>query len=119
MTVKDLAQSARMEFQRIEDIESGIETWLSITDRQLLSRALAVEPHILQEVEVRDVVPSADRVTATQQDIALRILGGERELQCPNCGGALKCSIQQALDMEGLPLHFPKAFCVKCPWVLK
>lgn len=119
MTVRDLARSARMEFQRIEDIEGGLETWLSITDRQLLSRALGVEPHVLQEVETRNVVPAAEQSSAFAQDLALRVLNGDRDLECPNCGAKLQCSVQEALDIEGAPLRFPKAFCTKCPWLLK
>ena len=53
MTVLDLARSSRFSRQRIEDLEAGLESWLSSTDRQLLAKALAVEPKLLQKVEKR------------------------------------------------------------------
>jgi hypothetical protein len=119
MTVRDLANSSKLVLQRIEDIEGGMETWLSVTDRQLLARALGVEPHVLQEVECRTSTQTNEVVYSFEQDLSLKILEGQREIDCPNCGGPLKCSVQQALDMDGNPVRFPKAFCTKCPFILK
>jgi len=118
MTAKDLAKISRFGLQRIEDIESGMETWLSATERQLLAKALAVEPVILQEAESRP--PADDGVMIVEQArIADAVLQGTRNLLCPNCGSSLRCSIQEALDIHGYPTVFPKAYCSKCPFVLK
>jgi transcriptional regulator with XRE-family HTH domain len=124
MTAKDLAKSARFNVERIEDIEGGIETWLSAPDRQLLARALAVEPSLLQEVETRIVAghqqsDSEHIGVATNAQIAESILNGARELGCPSCGSTLKCSIQEGVDMDGLPSRSAKAFCIKCPFILR
>src|SRR6185369_11111373 len=48
LTVKDLAQLARFTPERISDIEAGLETWLSVTDRQKLAKALIIDPVKLQ-----------------------------------------------------------------------
>lgn len=118
ITAKDLGKISRLGQQRIEDIEAGMETWLSTTERQLLAKALAVEPYIIQDAESR---PPAD--DSHLEDAAYRltqaILHGDRELECPNCGGTLRCSVQEAFDMEGNPTRFAKAYCTKCPFVLK
>ncbi len=53
MTVLDLATKANFSIKRVEDLESGLETWLSSTDRQRLAKALNVEPGVLKEVEQR------------------------------------------------------------------
>jgi hypothetical protein len=42
-----------------------------------------------------------------------------RELECPQCGNTLRCRVQEGLDMEGHPVYLAKAFCQKCPFVLK
>jgi hypothetical protein len=118
MTVRDLAKSARFSARRVEEIEAGLETWFSSTDRQLLAKALSVEPEILQEVESRrhgdENIPQM-----VMDELADLILHGQRDLQCPRCGGNLRCSVQQGFDIEGKPMHLPKAFCQKCPFVLK
>lgn len=122
LTVLDLARLSRFSVDRLDGLESGLEGWMSASDRQLLAKALNVEPELLQEVESR---PSADSLTKEVQDreiaaeLAAKILEGERDLECPQCGGTLKCSYQDGLDIEGRPVCFAKAFCLKCPYVLR
>jgi transcriptional regulator with XRE-family HTH domain len=122
LTIKDLGEDSRFGKQRIEDLESGLETWLSATDRQLLARALAVDPIIIQEVEQRPRLEISDdpvRYAAMLADMADSILKGVKELECPQCGNTLRCRVQEGLDMEEQPIYFAKAFCPKCPFVLK
>ncbi len=123
MTVKDLARSARFTIERVEDIESGLETWLSVTDRQVLAKGLGVDPYRLQEVErrvkVNEINYDAKTVGLIIAGIVDAILRGARDLECPDCGGTLKCSIQEGIDMELRPIKFAKAFCVKCPFILR
>ncbi len=119
LTVKDLAKLSRFPIARIEDIESGLESWLSASDRQLLAKALCVEPAILLEVETRTGLGDNQEKQALAQYLSRAILEGARDLQCPNCGHTLRCSIQAGFDLEGKPIRFPKAFCTKCPFVLR
>jgi transcriptional regulator with XRE-family HTH domain len=123
MTVRDLAKASRFTIERIDDIEQGLETWLSSTDRQVLAKALNVEPILLQEVERRAKVTTENYdqqlVTAHYDRLADAILSGSHDLECPNCGGTLKCSIQEGLDLEQKPIRFPKAFCLKCPFLFR
>jgi hypothetical protein len=119
LTAKDVSNAARFPLKRIEDIESGLETWFSSTDRQLLCKALAVEPAILQEVEHRSLHEVGEVPQETMREIGDDILRGVRELMCPSCGNHLRCSMQEGFDMEGRPLQLPKAYCMKCPFVLK
>lgn len=118
MTVKDLGKLSRLGIERIENIEAGIETWLSVTERQLLAKALTVEPGVLQDGEVRSSSNLNDRAD-TNARLEQAILDGARDLQCPNCGGTLKCSVQEALDIEERPTRFAKAYCLKCPFILR
>lgn len=119
MTVRDLARWSRFTAARIEDIEAGLETWLSATDRQLLAKALAVEPALLHEVEARSGLETTREQQAQAQYLSRAVLEGARDLPCPRCGYTLKCSVQEGFDIEGQPIRFAKAFCLKCPYVLR
>jgi transcriptional regulator with XRE-family HTH domain len=122
ITQKELSKRSRFTIERIQDIESGVETWLSSSDRQLLARALVVDPYILQEVETRsliDPLSEGNKLELIHADIADSILTGMRELECPICGDILRCRLQEGLDMQGQVIYLPKAFCQKCPFVLK
>ncbi len=122
LTVKDLAKFSRFAVERIEDLEAGLETWLSASDRQRLAKALYIEANLLQEVEMRAVLSSTKESSEYTVDrireIAHSIINGARDLECPECGGNLKCSIQQGLDLENNEILLARAFCSKCPFVL-
>lgn len=119
LTVLDLAKMTRFTTRRVEDIEAGLETWLSATDRQKLATALAVEPQIFVDVESRSGKDTAMAQLDVQTQLTQAILQGARRLQCPQCGNELRCSVQDALDLDGNATEFAKAFCVQCPFVLK
>ena len=127
LTVKDLAKLARFTPERVSDIEAGLETWLSVTDRQMLAKALTIDPLRLQEVETR-AAPGESLVSAqeaearaqyTAQKLSEAILNGARDIECPDCRSTLKCSVQEGFDLDGNPIQFAKAFCLKCPFVLR
>lgn len=121
MTIKDLAKSTRFGIKRIEEIETGMETWFSVTDRQLLAKALVVEPALLEEVEARVSEPEINYrpvPEAIKRDLAAAILEGAERLRCPVCGENLKCSIQHAFDIEDKPVDLARAHCLRCPFIL-
>lgn len=121
LTRLDLAERSYFPLERLEDIEAGIETWLSASDRQKLARALVVDPITLQEVEVRRALDKEDTVqyAAILREISDSVLTGARELTCPQCGNTLRCRVQEGLDIDGQPIYFAKAYCLKCPFTLK
>jgi hypothetical protein len=119
MSVRDLAKATRFPVQRVEDIEAGLETWFSTTERQLIARALVVEPGVIKEVERK---PSIDKDQVTPEileALSSSILKGSRDLECPICGSTLKCNVQEGIDLEDRPIYFARAFCTKCPFVLR
>lgn len=118
MTRKDVARASRIKENRIEDLEAGIETWLSVTDRQLIAKALGIEPLLLQDVEKRPDLGSSV-MYSTDVEIGKRILEGARDLECPKCGGNLNCRVEQGFDIEGNVIHMAKAFCVKCRYTIR
>lgn len=125
LTLLDLAKRSRFPIQRIERIESGEETWLSVTDRQVLARALGVEPMLLKEVEYSPsdypgVYQSKLMPAAVDTDsMAEQILKGYTDIKCPRCATTLKTSIEEAFDMEGNPTRFARAYCPQCPFSLR
>jgi transcriptional regulator with XRE-family HTH domain len=124
MTARDLAELSHFSINRVEELEAGLETWLSSTDRQRLAKALSLEPNLLKEVEVRAKetapIPESKMLDAvTAERLAQDILDGVENLRCPDCGAPLKTNVIDGLDMDGFPTQFAKAFCVKCPYVLR
>lgn len=118
LTAADVCKECRFSKERFDDIESGIETWLSTSDRQRLAKALAVEPGILEEVEVKLPMPGSDQShTIDIEGLKATIFSGARELPCPSCGATLRCGIQDALDIEGNPVRLTKAACTKCLFI--
>jgi len=120
-TIAALAKESHFSKARIQEIETGMETWLSSSDRQLLALALKIDAELLQEVETRPrLEPSDDpqRWEAIISDIRDSILTGVRELECPQCGDTLRCRVQEGLDIDAQPVFMAKAFCQKCPFVL-
>ncbi len=122
ITIRDLAKVTKFGIKRIEEIEAGLETWLSATDRQLLSKALSVEPALIEEVEVRynqDTSSGYQFIPdAIKEDLSQAVLNGIRPLSCPMCGEHLKCTIQHGFDIEERPIKLPRAHCVRCPFIL-
>lgn len=124
MTVRDLATTSNFSVKRIEDLEAGLETWLSSADRQRLAKALTLEPRVLQEVEQRypDIAPLPESHlldAKTAERLAQDILDGVENLKCPDCGSPLRTNVIDGFDMDGYPTQFPKGFCSKCPYVLR
>ena len=125
MTVRDLAKRSHFTIRRIEGIESGEENWLSVSDRQILARALGVEPRVLKDVELSpDDYPGVYSNTVQPPPVdtdvmAENILKGYTDIKCPRCGTELKTSIEQALDVEGRPTNYARAYCPKCPFSLR
>jgi hypothetical protein len=124
MTVVDVAAHANFPIKRIEDLEAGLETWMSSTDRQKLAKALSIEPGLLKEVEERhkDIAPlpvSHMLDAETAENLARDILDGVENLKCPDCGQPLRTNVIDGFDMDGHPTQFAKAFCTKCPYVLR
>lgn len=118
MTRKDLSRYSRLKEEKIEDIEAGIETWLSVVERQLLAKALSVEPILIQEVETRPNL-GAEVMYAAEIELGKKILQGTTQMECPKCGGTLNCRVEQGYDIEGNVLKMAKAFCQSCAYTLR
>ena len=112
-----LAEKANIPIEILEDIESGKELFLSVTQRQKLARVLKCSPAEIKQYErsyefeviLDDVV----------DEIKSKILRRETNLKCPLCGEPLVTRIARMHDLEDNLVLQPKAHCVKCIFQIK
>lgn len=118
--IAELSSQARVPLQLVEDIEAGIETWLPVSIRQRIARVLKVDPKILEEVEVKKIKQEDKHIPLELiERIQNDILSGAKNLKCPSCQSPLKTWIQDAFDLNDLPIKIPKAHCTVCLFQLR
>lgn len=96
ITQAALAYRCNLDCKQIEDIESGIELFLSSTVRQKLAKGLKVNLSDIKKLEKTEVLNFERNVDI--EEIKNRILEGEEDITCPVCGEKLitrvaKCMI--------------------------
>ena len=112
-----LAQKTNIKLETIEDIESGKELFLSVTQRQQLARILKVSPKELKEYERSfEFQEIPDEVI---DNLKNQILNHKTNLRCPICGEPLVTRIAKMYDIEDNLVLEPKAHCVKCIFQIK
>ena len=117
LSIIGLAKKSNIKLEVLEDIESGKELFLSVTQRQQLARVLKCSPKELKELEreYKFNVISDDTI----DDLKRRILNRETNLRCPMCGEPLITRIARMYDLEDNLILQPKAPCVKCIFQIK
>jgi len=119
--IAELSREARVSLKLLEEIESGIETWLSVSIRQRIARVLKVDPIILEEVEIKII--DEDLFKAMPHELIKKIeesiLSGEKEIYCPLCKNLLRVWIQEGFDLNENPIKSAKANCTECLFQLK
>lgn len=116
-SIYGLADRTNISIETLEDIESGKELFLSVTQRQKLARVLKCSPSEIKkyEREYEFKMVSEDEI----EDIKSRILRRETNLKCPMCGEPLITRIARMYDLEDNLILQPKAHCVKCIFQIK
>ena len=117
LSVIGLAKKTNIKQEVLEDIESGKELFLSVTQRQQLARVLKCSPNDIKEHErsYEFEVVSFDVI----EEIKSKILKRETNLRCPLCGEPLITRIARMHDLEDNVVLQPKAHCVKCIFQIK
>lgn len=117
LSVIGLAKKTNIKQEVLEDIESGKELFLSVTQRQQLARVLKCSPNEIKEHErsYEFEVVSFDVI----EEIKSKILKRETNLRCPLCGEPLITRIARMHDLEDNVVLQPKAHCVKCIFQIK
>jgi len=120
LSVSGLSKKCNLEEVLIQNIESGLETFLSTTIRQKLAKGLKVS---LDEIKVYEKSEDFNFVSSEILDnLREEILNNSGNKSyaaiCPVCGAKLVTRIAKLYDLEdNLVLH-PKARCTKCPFQL-
>lgn len=115
MTQQRLAEAANLPLNQIQDIEAGIELFLSPSVRQKLARVLKVRPSTLQSVEkfIPPLQPALSQ-EAREQMIEEILRYPNEVYACPLCGETLAVRIFNRRDLEDNLLVEVKANCLKC-----
>ena len=117
LSITGLANKTNIKIEILEDIESGKELFLSVTQRQQLARVLKCSIKELKEHEREfrfDVVREE-----SIDNLKRKILNHETNLKCPICGEPLITRIAKMYDLEDNLVLQPKAHCVKCIFQIK
>ncbi len=117
LSITGLANRTNIGLEFLEDIESGKELFLSVTQRQQIARVLKVSPKELKEyersLEFQEI--SDDVIDNLKQ----QILNHKTDLHCPMCGEPLVTRIAKMYDLDDNLVLQPKAHCVKCVFQIK
>ena len=112
-----LANKTNIKLEIIEDIESGKELFLSVTQRQQIARVLKISPKELKEYERSYEFQEISGDTI--DNLKTQILNHKTNLRCPMCGEPLVTRIAKMYDLEDNLILQPKAHCVKCVFQIK
>lgn len=118
----ELSHQARVSIKMLEDIEAGIETWLPTSVRQRIARVLKVDPNILEEVEIKKLIPDAEIKNPPYEVIERiqeEILSGGKNILCPVCKNLLRVWVQEGFDLNGEPVKSAKGHCTVCVFQLR
>lgn len=117
LSLSGLANKTNIKLEILEDIESGKELFLSVTQRQQLARVLRVSPKELKEYERSyEFEEISDDVI---DNLKSQILAHKTDLHCPMCGEPLITRIARMYDLDDNLVLQPKAHCVKCVFQIK
>ena len=112
-----LANKTNIKLELLEDIESGKELFLSVTQRQQIARVLKISPKELKEYERSyEFQEISDDVI---NNLKAQILNHKTDLHCPMCGELLVTRIAKMYDLDDNLVLQPKAHCTKCVFQIK
>lgn len=117
LSLTGLANKTNIKLEVLEDIESGKELFLSVTQRQQIARVLKISPKELKEYERSyEFQEISDDII---DNIKSQILNHKTDLHCPICGELLITRIAKMYDLEDNLVLQPKAHCTKCVFQIK
>lgn len=118
LTVRQLSQKSLVPVNVIEDIEAGLETFLSPATRQKLAKALRVRADQIKEVEKIPYpeVPEAPMAVKSGTAFLIDQLRHypDKSHACPLCGKPVAARFFERRDLNDLPIQVIKAHCTEC-----
>jgi transcriptional regulator with XRE-family HTH domain len=116
LSIAQLGQKANLTESFLQDLEAGLEPFLSPAVRQKLARVLRVKLNYIQEVETPPP-PAPDVRLDDEKKVEMLnalIKKPDRVLFCPACGGKLVSRVFNRQDLQGTPLTSFKIHCSQC-----
>ena len=117
LSIIGLANKTNIKIEILEDIESGKELFLSVTQRQQIARVLKCAPAELKALERSYEFETVSFEVI--EELKSKILRRETNLRCPLCGEPLITRIARMQDLEDNVVLQPKAHCCKCIFQIK
>jgi transcriptional regulator with XRE-family HTH domain len=117
MTPEAVAIKAQIPLKMVEDIEGGVELFLSPAVRQRLARVLHVRPGQIQEVEKQPSYASPETPALQRKGLNLHeAIQREPDAPhlCPSCGAPLAVRIFERRDLQDNLITVIKANCTQC-----
>ena len=120
LSVSGLSKKCNLEEDVIQNIESGLEIFLSVTVRQKLAKGLKVTPNEIKIYEKNENYnfTSKEILDNLREDILNNANNKYYSALCPVCGSKLNVRIAKLYDLEDNLILHPKAVCTKCPFQL-
>ncbi len=117
LSITGLSKKTNIKIEVLDDILSGKELFLSVTQRQQLAKILKCSISEIKEHERTFKFNEISNDTIT--NLKKQILNKETNLKCPVCGEPLITRIAKMYDLEDNIIYKPKAHCVKCVFQIK
>jgi len=113
-----LSKRCNLEPDMIQNIEAGIELFLSSTVRQKLAKGLKTSLDEIKLYEKREDFHFFDNKNIEELKSLILENEGNRGFAplCPVCGSRLVTRIARMYDLEDNLMLHPKARCTKCPF---
>ena len=117
LSITGLSKKSNIELDVLEDLISGKELFLSVTQRQQLAKVLKCSINEIKEHEKTYVFDDVSPETISE--LKKQILNRTTNLKCPICGEPLITRIAKNYDLDDNLILKPKAHCVKCVFQIK
>ncbi len=117
LSITGLSKKSNIKLDVLDDLISGKELFLSVTQRQQLAKVLKCSINEIKEHEKTYVFDDVSPETISE--LKKQILNRATNLKCPICGEPLITRIAKNYDLEDNLILKPKAHCVKCVFQIK
>ena len=117
LSITGLSKKSNIKLDILEDLISGKELFLSVTQRQQLAKILKCSINEIKEHEKTYIFNEISPETISE--LKKQILNRVTNLKCPICGEPLITRIARSYDLDDNLILKPKAHCVKCVFQIK
>lgn len=115
LSTQDLCEKIQMPVETIEEIEAGIQLFLSPSQRQKLARGLKLLPQQIKnlEKEFPNLNDAQDKIFILEVQVKRN---PHQNYQCPKCGSGLNLRQFDRKDIDDNDIVVYKLNCQKCPF---